>query len=183
MVGQYGTNNQPTPVECRQNHARFRAPCRWGRPSLSISENGGRRWTFLYRWRGKKTEIGFRSARDVTLARARELATDARAVLLEGINPKDSARKSKSMPTFGKVAQRFIYSMRLSWKNPKHADQWQMTLMGEDGNGNPSKFDYCASLRGLLVDKVTTSDVFAVLNPVWLEKPDSFVKLNDDAAG
>ena len=41
---------------------------------LSISPNGGRRWVFLYRWHGKPTEIGFGSARDVTLARARELA-------------------------------------------------------------------------------------------------------------
>ena len=36
---------------------------------LSISNNGGRRWVFLYRWHGKPTEIGFGSARDVTLAR------------------------------------------------------------------------------------------------------------------
>lgn len=41
---------------------------------LSISPNGGRRWVFLYRWHGKPTEIGFGSARDVPLARARELA-------------------------------------------------------------------------------------------------------------
>lgn len=32
---------------------------------LSISPNGGRSWTFLYRWHGKPTEIGFGSARDV----------------------------------------------------------------------------------------------------------------------
>jgi hypothetical protein len=38
---------------------------------LSISPNGGRRWVFLFRWHGKPTEIGFGSARDVTLARAR----------------------------------------------------------------------------------------------------------------
>lgn len=144
---------------------------------LSISPNGGRRWTFLYRWRGKKTEIGFGSSRDVTLARARELATDARALLAEGQNPKDSMRKSKGVTTFGKAAQRFIDSMRLSWKNPKHADQWQMTLMGTDADGKPAKFDYCASLRGLAVDKVTTSDVFAVLDPIWLDKKDTARRL------
>jgi hypothetical protein len=38
---------------------------------LSISPNGGRRWVFLFRWHGKTTEIGFGSARDVKLARAR----------------------------------------------------------------------------------------------------------------
>jgi len=44
---------------------------------LSISPNGGRRWVFLFRWHGKPTEIGFGSARDVPLARARELAGQA----------------------------------------------------------------------------------------------------------
>jgi hypothetical protein len=48
---------------------------------LSVSPNGGRRWVFLYRWHGKPTEIGFGSARDVTLARARELARQARGNL------------------------------------------------------------------------------------------------------
>src|ERR1700758_862022 len=56
---------------------------------LSISPNGGRRWVFLFRWHGKPTEIGFGSARDVTLARARELASQARSKLAEGITTDD----------------------------------------------------------------------------------------------
>ena len=72
---------------------------------LSISPNGGRRWVFLYRWHGKPTEIGFGSARDVTLARARELASQARAKLAEGINPKDARRPSEGA-TFGECADR-----------------------------------------------------------------------------
>src|SRR5207244_4692094 len=66
---------------------------------LSISPNGGRRWVFLYRWHGKPTEIGFGSARDVALARARELAGQARTRLAEGANPKD-ARKPSEGATF-----------------------------------------------------------------------------------
>src|SRR5574340_86032 len=81
---------------------------------LSISENGGRRWTFLYRWHGKLTELGFGSARDVKLARARELAGQARAKLAEGINPKD-ARKPAEGATFGVVADSMIEAMRPSW--------------------------------------------------------------------
>ena len=54
---------------------------------LSISTNGGRRWIFLYRWGGKQLEMGLGSARDVPLARARELADAARAQLAEGANP------------------------------------------------------------------------------------------------
>src|SRR2546430_13190038 len=66
---------------------------------LSLSPNGGRRWVFLYRWHGKPTEIGFGSARDVTLARARQLAGQARAKPAEGISPKETRRPSSA--TFG----------------------------------------------------------------------------------
>jgi len=96
---------------------------------LSISPNGGRRWVFLYRWHGKPTEIGLGSARDVTLARARELAKDARGRLAEGINPKE-ARKPVEGGTFGECADRLIAAMRPSWRNGKHAAQWETTLRG-----------------------------------------------------
>ena len=39
---------------------------------LSISENGGRRWVFLYRRHGKHREMGLGSARSVSLADAPE---------------------------------------------------------------------------------------------------------------
>src|ERR1700741_4501320 len=94
---------------------------------LSVSPNGGRRWVFLYRWHGKPTEIGFGSARDVALARARELARQARSNLAEGKNPKD-VRKPSKVATFGECADRMIEAMRPSWRNDKHAAQWVMTL-------------------------------------------------------
>ena len=132
---------------------------------LSISPNGGRRWVFLYRWHGKPTEIGFGSARDVTLARARELAAQARGKLAERSNPKD-ARRSPGAATFGECADRLIAAMRPSWRNPKHAAQWEMTLR-----------EYAAPLRRLQVDKITTNDVVSVLKPIWNEKPETASRL------
>jgi hypothetical protein len=87
---------------------------------LSISPNGGRRWVFLFRWHGKPTEIGFGSVRDVTLARARDLASQARARLAEGINPKDARRRVEGA-TFGECAGRVIETLRSSWRSGKHA--------------------------------------------------------------
>jgi len=132
---------------------------------LSISPNGGRRWVFLYRWHGKPTEIGFGSARDVTLARARRLAGQARAKLAEGINPKDVRRPSEGA-TFAECADRLIEAMRPSWRNRKHAAQWEMTLR-----------DYAAPLRRLPVDKITTDDVLSVLKPLWNEKSETASRL------
>jgi integrase len=132
---------------------------------LSISPNGGRRWVFLYRWHGKPTEIGLGSARGVTLARARELAGQARAKLAEKINPKD-ARKPINGATFGECADRVIEAMRPSWRNGKHAAQWEMTLR-----------EYAAPLRRLPVDKITTDDVLSVLKPLWNKKPETAYRL------
>src|SRR5258705_2916949 len=77
---------------------------------LSISSNGGRRWVFLYRWHGKPTEIGFGSARDVSLARARGLAAQARARLAEAVNSKDAQRPSEGT-TVGECADPLIQAI------------------------------------------------------------------------
>lgn len=132
---------------------------------LSISPNGGRRWVFLYRWLGKPTEIGFGSARDVTLARARELASEARAKLAEKTNPKDT-RKPTNGATFGDCADRVIEALRPSWRNDKHIAQWEMTLR-----------DYAKPLRRLPANKITTDDVLSVLKPLWNEKPETASRL------
>jgi integrase len=132
---------------------------------LSISPNGGRRWVFLYRWHGKPTEIGFGSARDVTLARARELATEARGRLAEGVNPKD-ARRPKDGATFGQCSDRLIEAMSPGWRNKKSEAAWIMTM---------SK--YCASIRHIPVADVTVDNVLAVLKPLWQAKPETASRL------
>jgi integrase len=139
---------------------------------LSISSNGGRRWTFLFRWHGKPTEIGFGSARDVTLARARELASQSRAKLAEGMNPKEAERSTRAM-TFVECAKDYIDANKAGWKNGKHLDQWRMTLMGINPKGKPATNDYCKSIRNLAVDAVTDVDVMGILQPIWNDKTET----------
>jgi integrase len=56
--------------------------------------------------------------------------------------------------------------MRPSWRNSKHAGQWEMTLK-----------EYAAPLRRLPVNSVTTEDVLSVLKPLWNEKPETASRL------
>jgi integrase len=56
--------------------------------------------------------------------------------------------------------------MRPSWRNLKHAAQWEMTLR-----------DYAAPLRRLPVDRITTPDVLSVLKPLWNDKPETASRL------
>lgn len=150
---------------------------------LSISPNGGRRWTFLFRWRGKPTELGFGSApkkgvvsAHVTLADARKKAEAARALIAKGINPKD-ADKPAIGATFGECAKRFIENAAPGWRNAKHAAQWRMTLLGLKPNGKAAERDYCAKLRPMAVADIDTEHVLSVLRPIWPTRPETASRL------
>jgi integrase len=56
--------------------------------------------------------------------------------------------------------------MRPSWRNEKHAAQWEMTLR-----------DYAAPIRRRAVGEITTDDVLSVLKPFWNEKPETASRL------
>src|SRR5690349_17744241 len=74
---------------------------------LSIDKDGSRRrWVFLFRWRapgengaGQQREMGLGSANTISLAQARELAAQARAMVNEGRNPLDERKSQIRVPT------------------------------------------------------------------------------------
>ena len=136
---------------------------------LVVDRNVAKRWVFLYRDRRthKLREMGFGGLASVPLAKAREKAAEARAHLAAGRDPLAARRASESDDaeegrSFGAVADALIGSMEPSWKNPKHRAQWKMTLGV-----------YCKPLRDLPVDQITTEDVLAVLQPMWLTVPET----------
>lgn len=131
---------------------------------ISTGKNGGKRWVFLYRRRrdGKRCEMGLGGVLAVSLIKAREKATAARAVLSEGRDPQGEGEGADGMPTFGELADRHIATMGQSWRNPKHRAQWEMTLR-----------EYAKPLRGKLVNEITTADVLAVLQPIWQTIPET----------
>jgi integrase len=132
---------------------------------LFIARDGGRRWVFIYRRHGRRFELGFGSARDVNLAKARQLAAEARTLLATGGDPRQ-VRKPKVAHTFGEVADQVVEAMRPSWRNEKHAEQWRMTLE-----------KYAARLRPLPVERISTDDVLGVLKPLWGRRPETAARL------
>ena len=148
---------------------------------LSISAAGGRRWVFLYRWRGKLTEMGLGSARQVSLARARALAGEARGLLARGQNPLDAKRVAattavpRRVVTFGEVADELLAAMAPSRTNAKHQEQWEVSL----GKRNPRRGAeiYARPLRDIPAADVTTEHVLGILRPVWITKPEMASRL------
>lgn len=143
---------------------------------LNVSKTR-RSWVFVYVKNGKRRELGLGSVSAVSLAEARKKADDARRVVAAGGDPieekKTEAREAR-IPTFGEMADRYIEAMEPSWKNPKHRDQWKMTLgRTRDDDGKLTKKGYCLGLASQRVDEITTEDVLKVLQPLWNKKPET----------
>ncbi len=152
-----------------------KAPGRYsdgGNLYLSISANGGRRWVFMYRFSGKQREMGLGSASraGTSLARARELAAEARTTLAAGLDPLEARKASRQanrlVPSFGECADAYIETHRNSWRNDKHVAQWRTTLTG-----------YCAQIRSMPVNEVDTEAVLRVLQPIWEGVPETAKRL------
>ncbi len=129
---------------------------------LSVGKGEARRWVFLYSWRGKTVEMGLGSLKAVSLARARQKASEARALLAEGVSPLDAKRAAANVPTFGDFCRSVLSSIETEWRNPKHREQWRSTLE-----------TYGAPISTLPVNRIETADVLRVLAPIWQSKPET----------
>ena len=137
---------------------------------LNISANGGRRWVFLYRIKGRLSkhgknklfEMGLGSASSVSLKEAREAAAVARKQLRDGLDPLQQRGKS-STKTFSECAAEYIALQGSGWRNPKHTEQWKNTLA-----------TYADPKIGKLpVDAVTIDHVLDILKPIWKTKTET----------
>src|SRR5690606_10790076 len=81
---------------------------------------------------------------------------------------KKAAERERRMPTFGEWADEYIASLEPSWRNPKHRDQWKMTLSRvRDKEGKLVRSGYCPPIINKRVDEITNDDVLTILRPSW----------------
>jgi hypothetical protein len=100
---------------------------------LQVGRSGSKCWIFRFMLHGKEREMGLGSLNAVTLAQAREKATDARRLRAEGIDPIETKRAKRAAALLGAVtfkdaAARYVESHRAGWRNATHARQWETTL-------------------------------------------------------
>ena len=138
--------------------------------TLEVDGKGRKSWVWRYRRNGRRREMGLGSAQEVTLLQARADRDRWRAVLNEGRDPIDvragQVAAQRAIPTFGEAADAYIKAHETGWRNPKHVDQWRMTLT-----------EYAKPIRSKLVNEVTTQDVRGVLEPIWQTVPETAARL------
>ena len=131
---------------------------------LRITKSGTKSWTLIYRFAGKRRELGLGSLTAISLAQARDEAAKANSLLRQGIDPKAARHKvvAQDDHLFGSVATKLIDGIEGGWRNAKHRKQWRATLT-----------KYAASIWSKDVAKIDANDLLAVLEPIWLTKPET----------
>jgi integrase len=130
-------------------------------------------WIFRFRSpeTGKSRDMGLGAVVDISLAKARELASAARLQLIEDIDPlewKKAERARKKIEgakaiTFQEAATKYIQAHRAGWRSAVHAAQWEQSLC-----------DYAFPIIGdLPVSAIDTALVMRVLEAIWTEKTET----------
>ena len=143
---------------------------------LQIRPGGARSWIYRFRLNSRTRDMGLGALADVSLVKAREKASAARALVDDGIDPIEHTRaqaiipaapKRRSSPTFEEVAESYMADRLKRLRSEIHRHQWRQTLR-----------DYAYPIIGAMgVDVVTTNDVLAVLKPIWESKCETAARL------
>jgi len=130
---------------------------------LKVDASGAKRWVQRINIRGKRTELGLGPTSLVSLAEAREKALGNRMTARQGGDPLRAKREAQAVMSFEDAA-REVHKINLpSWRNAKHGQQFINTLQ-----------TYTFPRMGRVkVSEVTTADVLGVLQPIWLQKPET----------
>jgi integrase len=148
---------------------------------LQVRSETSKSWLLKYSINKRAREMGLGSAFDFGLSDAREMRDKYRKLLGQDIDPiqhrtaeqASRAAADAKVTTFKQATERYIAANLAGWKNPKHADQWRMTLLGTDPRGKPAKNDYCKPIRDLPIQSIDTTLVMKILDPIWSTKTET----------
>lgn len=130
---------------------------------LVVRPSGSRSWILRMQYKGVRRDFGLGPAHDVSLSDARCLAIELRKMVRSGKDPvKERGLRRASVPTFEMVTRRCYEAMKKGWKDRRNAS-WISSFENH-------VFDEIGAKR---IDNIDSAQVLKVLEPVWLEKPDT----------
>ena len=142
---------------------------------LKVAPTGARTWVLRATVGNKRRDMGLGGFPSVTLAGARDKAREARLLIENGTDPilaKHQARSSliaeqARHKTFDEAFTAFMDAKGDEWRNAKHRQQWENTLV-----------TYASPFMGkVLVSDITQAHVEQVLRPIWREKTETATRV------
>ncbi len=141
---------------------------------LQVTAAGTKSWLLRYQRDHQSRHMGLGPYPEVSLAEARQLALEARRLLLKGTDPieqrnaeRAAKQERKTALSFEQSALRYIADHRDGWKNEKHAAQWESTL-------KLYAFPLIGKRDPATLDPV---DIEAILRPIWTDKQETASRL------
>jgi len=127
-------------------------------------------WVFRYQRHGKAHTMGLGAFPTVSLAEARDKATEARQLLAAGIDPlgpREAARQAEAAEqaqaiTFADAASAYITAHEPGGRSDKHRAGWRGAIK-----------THAAQLHAMPCSAIETADVLKVLQPIWNTKPET----------
>jgi integrase len=137
----------------------------------TVGSDGGirRSWIFRYAKGGKEHQMGLGPVHTISLADARQEATELRKALYRGQDPlaqRNAARASAALETakavtFDKCCDAYVKAHSAGWRSAKHAAQWTSTLK-----------TYADPVFGkIAVQAVDVALLMKALEPIWTTNP------------
>lgn len=135
---------------------------------LLVKPSGARSWVLRTMIGKRRAELGLGGYPTFTLAQAIDSARSILQKIKEGTDPVAERHVNRSAIewTFKRTALAYIEQHRPSWRNAKHASQWESTLEA-----------YAYPVFGAKhVRDVSKGDVLAAIEPIWTTKNETAVR-------
>ena len=128
---------------------------------LRVLPSGSKQWIWRGTVRGRRVDLGLGGYPYTSLAEARQAAFEHRKLARAGGDPRALRKRA---PTFAEATEKVIAIHRKAWRpGSKSEAQWRASLR-----------DYAMPRIGRKrIDEITTSDVMAVLLPIWTAKAET----------
>ncbi len=136
--------------------------------ALQITGTGACSWVFRYRHNGRRREAGLGPFPDVSLAKAREYAREAREQLRNGVDPiaeRQAARRR--LLTFAEAVELYDKEKTVEFSSKLHRKQWRASL---ERHAIPT-------LGAMAVTDIALHDVLETLRLIWTEKTETASKV------
>jgi len=136
---------------------------------LLVQSATSRSWAYRYSLNNKQHWAGLGPANGVSLAQARRLRDQLRAevrgnkVDIVAERRRERQAANAKTVTFAEVAESYISAQASQWRGDGSAHQWRQSLGAY----------VLPRIGGMPVGEITRSHVIAILDPIWITKPDT----------
>ena len=135
---------------------------------LILRVTASKQWLFRFTMHSKRSEMGLGAYPNVSLKQARELATNYRKMVAEGINPiaqRDKARleASQARPTLSAMTSEAFEAIKKSLVSDGIAGRWL----------SPLRLHVLPKLGAMPIEDINQRDIQRALKPIWLKKAET----------